>query len=108
MNVPLDILLKKAEDFIKKLREHYFFDSESYLTKWKKRNKIGFRKTCGEKQDADVEGAEKWISKHLPKSLKGYVMEQIFNTDESGLSFRAILYCMRVLKNDFASLKNIK
>jgi len=51
---------------------------------------IQFKKQCAEKQDDDDLGAERWAVDVLPDILKDYSLRDIFNTDETGLYWRAI------------------
>lgn len=46
--------MNKAEDFSKILSEHYFYDTEGWLTIWKARNNILYIKAYREKQDVDL------------------------------------------------------
>lgn len=52
----------KAGDFSKILSENYFYDTEGWLTIWKARNNIFYIKVYREKQDVDLEPADKRIS----------------------------------------------
>ena len=50
-----------------------------------------FKKQHGEKQDVDDFSAERWVVDALPDIIKDYEPRDIFNADETGLYWRAIL-----------------
>lgn len=105
MNAPINrsILMTKANDLAKKMGEVNFNATDGWLTRWKDRHDIVYKKLHGEKQDADASGADSWIKTTWPTVLNKYGPVNIFNLDETGLYYRATPdYCM-VLKNAPAS-----
>lgn len=105
MNAPINrsILMIKNNDLAKKMGEINFNATDGWLTRWKDRHDIVYKKLHGEKQDADASGADYWIETTWPTVLNKYGPENIFNLDETGLYYRATPdYCI-VLKNAPAS-----
>ena len=47
------------------------------------------KRAHGEKNSADFEGAELWVSTVLPQLLLEYTPENMYNADETGLYYRA-------------------
>ena len=45
---------------------------DGWLTRWKERNNIVYRKLHGEKQDTDFDAAVNWMTTILPQLLKDY------------------------------------
>jgi hypothetical protein len=105
MNAPINrsILMAKANDLAKKMGEINFNATDGWLTRWKDRHDIVYKKLHGEKQDADASGTDFWIKTTWPTILNKYAPENIFNLNETGLYYRATPdYCMG-LKNATAS-----
>ena len=65
-----------------------FTPSDGWLSRWKVRHNIVFKKEHGEKQDADLASASDWKRDILPGILRSFKEEDIFNADETGLYFR--------------------
>ena len=65
-----------------------FTPSDGWLSRWKARNNVVFKKEQGGKQDADLPSASDWKRDILPDILRSFSKEDIFNTDETGLHFR--------------------
>ena len=84
------ILCEKAEQFAQMMSVENFRPTDGWLSRWKERNNIVYRKLYGEKQDADLDAADYWKANILPDLLKDYDPSQIFNTDETGLFYRAL------------------
>ena len=63
--------------------------SEGWLSGFKSRHNIHFRKLHGEGADADREGADDWARNVLPTLLLRYEPEDVYNCDETGLYYRA-------------------
>ncbi|GFW20208.1 tigger transposable element-derived protein 4 [Trichonephila clavipes] len=81
-----DSLLKeKAKAFAKELGIE-FSASEGWLTNFKKRNGIVFKKMCGE-SSVDINVCSKWQNS-LSDLMKEHEPCNIFNTDETGLFFK--------------------
>ncbi|XP_051784514.1 tigger transposable element-derived protein 6-like [Erpetoichthys calabaricus] len=83
------ILKAKAEDLAKKLGHDEFKATDGWLSRWKSRHEIKFKKAHGEKGSADADGVEKWKSSKLPELLKQFCADDIYNADETGLYYRA-------------------
>jgi len=69
--------------------EMTFTATDGWLTRWKERHDIVYKKLHGEKQDADASGAGFWIKTTWPTILNKYAPENFFNLDETGLYYRA-------------------
>ncbi|XP_066293140.1 tigger transposable element-derived protein 6-like [Branchiostoma lanceolatum] len=84
------ILLEKAKDLAESLGDSDFKPTEGWLSRWKDRHNIVFKRAHGEKRDADVSSAEDWTRDVLPGILREYDPELIYNCDETGLFYRAL------------------
>ena len=80
--------MEKSKDFAKHL-DSEFSPSIGWLGRWKKRMGIKFKRGHGEKNLADFEAAEQWLSTRLPELLQELQDIDIFNADETGLFYRA-------------------
>ncbi|GBN34699.1 Tigger transposable element-derived protein 4 [Araneus ventricosus] len=94
------ILFQKAHDFANLFGDSDFKATDGWLNRWKDRNNIVYRKLHGEKQDADSASAEDWRKDVWPTLIKDYKPDQIFNTDETGLCFRALPEHTLLYKNE--------
>ena len=83
------MLREKAKDF-GKIMNIDFDPSLSWVTRWRERNLIVFKRKHGEKQDHDSEAAENWITSVWPKIQDDYSPSEIYNCDETGLYFPAL------------------
>ena len=72
------ILKSKAEELAQKLSRTDFVATDGWLSRWKSRKSIKFKRTHGEKSSEDVEGAEEWISTVLPQLLHQYQPENVY------------------------------
>lgn len=79
----------KAEELAKKLGHDDFKATDGWLSRWKSRHDIKFKKVHGEKESADSAGAEEWQSTKLPQLLEKFHADDIYNADETGLYCRA-------------------
>jgi len=77
-NVPVSGLL------IKKLDIPFFSASDGWLTNFKKKNGIVFKKICGESSSVDDNVCSEWHRK-FSTLLKNYEPRNVFNTDETAL-----------------------
>uniref|UniRef100_A0A8C4XFI3 HTH CENPB-type domain-containing protein n=1 Tax=Erpetoichthys calabaricus TaxID=27687 RepID=A0A8C4XFI3_ERPCA len=73
------ILKVKAEDLAKKLGHEEFKATDGWLSRWKSRHEIKFKKPNGEKGS----------SSKLPELLKQFCADDIYNADETGLYYHA-------------------
>jgi hypothetical protein len=67
-----------------------FKGSEGWLDRFKTRHCISFVVKHGERESNDTAGAAQWYATQLPAILKKYSKENIFNADETGLSYRLL------------------
>ena len=84
MNGPM--LQEKAKAFACELDVKDFVASSGWLSRWKSRHIIKFRRIQGEKLDADIHAAEKWTSDILPELIKSYSPRDVFNADETAVA----------------------
>ena len=91
-DIPLSgpILTEKAADLAKTLGKTDFNPTSGWLSRWKGRNNISYKKLQGEKKDADLKSAANWIDNVLPGLLNQYDPADVYNADETGLYFRAL------------------
>lgn len=111
MKAPMnrDILKDKARTFAQEVGIDDFSASDGWLSRWKERNGIVFKKLHGEKEDCDVAGAESWFEKKWPDISERYAPQDIFNTDETGLYYRATPDHCLIFKNSTSTAgKKIK
>ena len=91
-NIPIsgEVLRIKAEKFALELSIDDFKATDGFIDRWKKRYGIVYKKTHGEKLDADEVNATQWIDTILPGVLNRYSLSDIFNADETGLYYRVL------------------
>ncbi|XP_055625048.1 tigger transposable element-derived protein 4-like [Toxorhynchites rutilus septentrionalis] len=91
-NLPLSgsILREKACEFAQKLGIPNFKGSSGWLSKFLKRQKMTFRKLCGESASVDLSVTDNWISQTLPSIIAEYDARDIYNTDETGLYYKCL------------------
>ncbi|GFU18229.1 uncharacterized protein TNCV_1388991 [Trichonephila clavipes] len=82
------LLKEKAKAFAKELGIE-FLASEGWLTNFKKRNGIVFKKMCVESSSVDINVCSKWQNS-ISDLIKEYEPRNIFNTDETGLFFNCL------------------
>ncbi|GFV21449.1 tigger transposable element-derived protein 4 [Trichonephila clavipes] len=89
-NIPMggSLFKEKAKAFAKELGIE-FSASEGWLTNFKKRNGIVFKKMCGESSSVNINVCSKWQNSLLDL-IKEYEPRNIFNTDETGLFFKCL------------------
>lgn len=72
------------------MREDTFVATDGWLTRWKKRHGVVYKKIYWEEANTDMEGATYGMNEN----------SNIYNFDESGLYYRAIPdYCMALKKD---------
>ena len=64
--------------------------TDGWLSRWKARHNIKFKKAHGEKDSADKVGAEECKSTKIPILLQNFCADDIYNADETGLYYRAM------------------
>ena len=67
-----------------------FTPSDGWLSRWKSRHNIAYKKEQGEKQNADFPAAQQWKQHIVPAILQAYNRDDIFNADETGLYYRGL------------------
>lgn len=80
-----------------------FNASNRWLSQFKTRENIAFKKLHGEKKDAYTDAAQQWISNVLPEITRQYNPKDIYNADETGIYYRAIPNSTHVMKNESVS-----
>ncbi|XP_039298512.1 tigger transposable element-derived protein 6-like [Nilaparvata lugens] len=83
------MLKEKAKSFAESLGIKGFGASEGWLSNFKNRHSITFKKICGESASVDSTVCNEWTDK-LKELLNGYEPKDIFNTDETGLSYKCL------------------
>jgi len=83
------MLEQKAEFFAQKIGHSDFKATEGWISRWKDRHNIKFKRFHGEKSSADTNGANEWSLAKLPEILKKFSPQDIYNADETGLFYRA-------------------
>lgn len=84
-----NLLKEKAKEFASILSIKNFAASEGWLTNFKKRNGVVFKKVCGESGSVDDAVCLDWHDK-LKTLIENYHARDIFNTDETGLFFKCL------------------
>ena len=84
------LLKEKADNFARELNHLDFKATDGWLSRWKKREGIKYKRAHGEKGSANTELAANWISNEIPKLLEEYSPKDIYNADETGLYYRAM------------------
>ncbi|GFT23281.1 uncharacterized protein TNCV_2015811 [Trichonephila clavipes] len=89
-NIPMggSLLKEKSKAFAKELGIESSAN-ERWLTNFKKRNGIVFKKMCVESSSVDINVCSKWQNS-LSDLIKEYEPRNIFNTDETGLFFKCL------------------
>ncbi|XP_046684859.1 tigger transposable element-derived protein 6-like [Homalodisca vitripennis] len=90
-NVPVggSLLKEKAKAYAKELGIPSFAASGGWLTNFKKRNGIFFKKVCGESASVSDSVCSDWRAE-LSRLTESYEPHNIFNTDETGLFFKCM------------------
>ena len=83
------MLAEKASEFAFEL-DSSFKPTQGWLSRWKRRHELKFKKVHGEKLDADLTSAGQYVATVLPQLIKDYRPCDIFNADETGLYWRAL------------------
>ena len=97
--VPALVFKTKAIQFAEKMNVKKFKASDGWLGFWKKRLNVSFKTVSGESNACTDEMVVPWEETTLPTVLSKYDINQIYNTDEFGLFYRA-------QPNKFLHLKN--
>ena len=82
------VIQEKASELAEEFGIEDFRASSGWLTNWKNRNNVSFRKICGEEEFVSEEAIEEWVTKELPEILNRYDLRDILDADEFGLFLR--------------------
>ena len=85
----LFFFFQKFKELALKLGHGNFVPTDGWLTRWKKRNNIVFKRVHGEKATADHQSASAFKNKQIPSLWESFNAENILNADETGLYYRA-------------------
>jgi hypothetical protein len=90
-NIPIDrtILREKVKIIAAKLNIDCFSASSGWLSQFKERLGLVFKKLAGESADVSVKSTDAWLES-LPSLLEGYELCDVYNTDETGLFFNVL------------------
>ena len=92
-DIPINgsILAEKSEALAKLMKKDDFKATDGWLSRWKKRQNIGFKPLHGESKDADTTAADNWVSNVLPGLLRDYDANDIYNADETKRIFHGVM-----------------
>jgi hypothetical protein len=90
-NILIDgnILREKAKIIAAQLNTDYFSASSGWLSRFKERDGLVFKKLVGECADVRVKTTDAWLES-LPSLLEGYEPRYVYNADETGLFFNVL------------------
>jgi hypothetical protein len=90
-NVPIDgtLLKKKAKITAAKLNIDCFSASSGWLSRFKHRYGLDFKKLAGESAEVSVKSTDAWLES-LPSFLEGYETRDVYNAVETGLFFNVL------------------
>lgn len=100
-NVPISgpLLQDKAKSFAVKLGLNSFRASDGWLSNFKKRHNLVFKKICGESASVGQEICLQWKEKLL-SLISPYDARNVFNADETGLFYECLPDRTLCLKNE--------
>lgn len=85
-----DILKQKAEVFALQMNVNGFKFNDGSLCNFKNRNDLKFKKMCGESGTVDDSVVAEYQNGKLQSLLLQFSPENIFNCDETGLSYKLL------------------
>lgn len=90
-NIPIDgsIIREKAKQIAERLGINDFAASNGWITRFKDRHGLVYKKLAGESASVDPVRTSSWINE-LPKLLEGYEPRDIYNADETGLFYNCL------------------
>jgi hypothetical protein len=77
-------LKEKAKIIAAKLNTDCFSASSGWLSRFKHRHGLVFKKLAGESDEVSVKSTNAWLES-LPSLLEGYEPHDVYNADETGL-----------------------
>ena len=83
------MVMEKAKQ-LAELMEINFEPSNGWLMRWKEKENVVFLSIQGEKDAADMPGAERWVADTLPTLVEVYEERDIYNADETGLFYKSL------------------
>jgi hypothetical protein len=85
-NIPVDgnVLREEAKKIAAQLNIENFTASNGWITRFKDRHGLVYKKLAEESAAVDSESMEVWLER-LPSLLEGYEPRDIYNADETGL-----------------------
>ncbi|XP_068712886.1 tigger transposable element-derived protein 6-like [Montipora foliosa] len=91
-NIPVDgpMLVEEARIIAERIGDDTFKGTSGWLDKWKKRHKIGQMNIAGEEGDVSQETIDSW-NERLKELTRGYSPRDIWNEDETGCFWKAML-----------------
>ena len=89
-DIPISVLIlqAKAQELAAELGHPGFKCSNGWLSRFKTRKGIGFRNIKGEAKAVKPEAIDAWKNTLLPKLLKEYSPDDIYNADKTGLFYK--------------------
>lgn len=81
--------LKKQMSDAQQLGYTSFKASSGWLSNWKKRHDVIFRKVCGKRASVDTNKCLNWIE-NISQILVEYFPNNIFNVNETGLFLKCL------------------
>jgi hypothetical protein len=90
-NIPIDgtTLREKAKIIATQLNIHNFSVSNGWVSRFKDRHGLVFKKLAGESAEVSVESTDAWLES-LPSLLGCYEPRDVYNADEMGLFFNVL------------------
>lgn len=93
VKIPINttLLRTQARTIALRLRIPEFKErSGGWVSRFKRRNKVLFKKMSGESADVPDDTVQAWRSRVLPGLLKEYSLKDVYNADEFGLFFNLL------------------
>jgi hypothetical protein len=90
-NIPIDgtTLRDKAKIIAAQLNIDDFSASSGWVSRFKDRHGLIFKKLVGESAEVSVESTDAWLES-LPSLLEGYEPRDVYSADETGLFFKVL------------------
>jgi hypothetical protein len=90
-NIPIDgtKLREKAKIIVAQLNIDNFSASSGWVSRFKDRHGLVFKKLVGESAEVSAESTDAWLES-LPSLLEGYAPHDIYTADETGLFFNVL------------------